>query len=77
MASGRAKLVDVRPPRATNTAASGNRSGVGIAVTSGTSSRTKHSVEDLGRAGCRPLLGQRHDFAELRIDGSTGFFLKI
>lgn len=45
---GKAKLVDVRPPRGTNTAASGNRSGVGLAIAPGTAQITDHDAEALG-----------------------------
>lgn len=46
--SGRAKLVDVRPPRRTNTAASGNQSGVSGAVAPGTAKLTDQDAEALG-----------------------------
>lgn len=46
--SGRAKLVDVRPPRGTNTAASGNRSGSGITSAPGTVNSTDRDAETLG-----------------------------
>lgn len=48
VASGRAKLVDIRPPRVINTAASANQSGTGIAVAPGTSNFTDQDAEALG-----------------------------
>ena len=48
VASGRAKLVQVRPPRAINTAASDNQPGMGIAVTSRTSRMTDEEAMALG-----------------------------
>lgn len=46
--SGKAKLVDVRPPRGTNTAASANQSTPDTAVTSGTTKMTDREAELLG-----------------------------
>ncbi|CAF9942256.1 MAG: hypothetical protein ALECFALPRED_009636 [Alectoria fallacina] len=46
--SGKAKLVNVRPPRGTNAASSGNQSGTGIAVAPGTSNLTNYDAEALG-----------------------------
>ena len=48
VASGRAKLVQARPPRTINTPASDNQSGMGIAVTSGTPRMTDEEAMALG-----------------------------
>ena len=46
--SGKAKLVNVRPPRGTNSAASSNQSGVGMANTPITTRLTDHEAAVLG-----------------------------
>lgn len=46
--SGRAKLVDIRPPRGTKNEASGSRPGVGITVAPSTVNSTGHDAEALG-----------------------------
>ena len=46
--SGRAKLVDIRPPRGTNTAAPANRRGMRSAIPSGTTYLTDQEAEALG-----------------------------
>ena len=46
--SGRAKLVDIRPPRGTKIAASGIRPGVGVSIAPGIVKSTGHDAEALG-----------------------------